>query len=533
MQVEVAIETNETKAILNFQRLQRFLAALPVTESIKKVKVTVWKIGSILERVQYTLLALLMAKKLLMCQKISLINHSECICAFDICFSRTLEFLPNLKTFKITRVEVKNLECVLGQLTNVKIRGLCSVSDILFKLNKNIKKLSLEHIVFNEKLAEFQKVFDTRCVLRINESTPDEAQQLLSTIEQKSAERGHTNLHELRPTKKSPFFVFPELRKLSLNKCRLTAVPKFVCNSKKLLFLSLRGNHITRIERNELPESVVYLFLQFNKIEFIQHVPLHLKYGDFSNNKLTKLPDTILFCSRLKGIMFTENNIISCLPQIRFYALRKQRFTCEDYIYEFRIDYINSFVANKETVDTRVSPRPLGNLYNDKQNIHSRSIQNSFFTSTMTLFWTVGWCPQFVTCGDKYIDAIIHRNCLDRTVHSILLVEYRELFLVIWTRILNEKVPALRQNMIDRLKQEVLEGQGHCFTGKLTRLVNSLVGFCPDIRIQISTPEQIYAKIQSHMARNGGRLDREKLTLELLEIEVPDDKIQEWLGSFE
>lgn len=528
MQVEVLIETDETRAILNFLKLQKFLANLPESESIRKIKVTIWKKGSRLDKVCQTIFGLLLAKRLLLCEKISVVNHSEAVCSFDIYLSRVGDFLPNLKTLKITRIEMENIDCVLGQLTNVKIRGCCQVPDILFKLNKNIEKLSLEHFHFEEKLAQHRDIFESTNYGAQNVSGKTE-----STVSDAQGHKVAIRPVQSGTTLKNLFFEFPELRKLSLNKCRLAGVPKFVRNSKKLIFLSLRANYITRVERNELPEYIVYLFLQSNKIEFIDHIPVHLKFIDFSNNQLTKFPDTILFCSKLKGIMASDNKILSCLPQRRFLAMRKQRFTYEDYITEFRKDYQNSFAVKEDTVDTRICSRPLRILYDDKQNIHSRSIQNSFFNSTMSLFWTVGWCPKFITCGDKNIDAIIYQNCLDKTVHSVLLIEYRDLFIVVWTRILNEKDPALRENMINRLKQEIMEGRGLCFTGKLTRLVNSLVGFYPDIRIQISTPEQIYAKIQHHLQQHEGKVNRELLTRELLEIEVPLSKIKEWLDSFE
>ena len=82
-----------------------------------------------------------------------------------------------------------------------------------------------------------------------------------------------------------------------------------------------------------------------------------------------------------------------------------------------------------------------------------------------------------------------------------------------------------------RLNDEMLDSMCKCFTGRLTRLVNVLVGFSEDIEINISESERISAIILSV-------LNREEMTDELKEIcrtklkeaEVEDSEIEKWLN---
>jgi hypothetical protein len=61
------------------------------------------------------------------------------------------------------------------------------------------------------------------------------------------------------------------------------------------------------------------------------------------------------------------------------------------------------------------------------------------------------------------------------------------------------------------------DAYGTCFTGRITRLVNSLNGFCPDIMIQINSTEQI-GTIMEIVKRN--LINKNKYSLELYRIEL-------------
>jgi hypothetical protein len=70
-----------------------------------------------------------------------------------------------------------------------------------------------------------------------------------------------------------------------------------------------------------------------------------------------------------------------------------------------------------------------------------------------------------------------------------------------------------------------------CFTGRLTRLLNTLVGFYDDIELQISDSEQITNIIMS--IKNKFPSDQEQLKdavrKELLDRQYSETIINEWL----
>ena len=58
----------------------------------------------------------------------------------------------------------------------------------------------------------------------------------------------------------------------------------------------------------------------------------------------------------------------------------------------------------------------------------------------------------------------------------------------VWARIIKSPNP---DEIAQVLNQEISDGLCMCFTGRLTRLLNVLVGFYDDIELQISDSEQI------------------------------------------
>lgn len=91
----------------------------------------------------------------------------------------------------------------------------------------------------------------------------------------------------------------------------------------------------------------------------------------------------------------------------------------------------------------------------------------------------------------------------------------------------------------ERLKIEIKDGTGMCFTGRITRLINVFTGYHPDIRINISGASQIAAKItatETHVLKTHFISDKdfwnvlEKALYEnLSEIDLSEEDIKEWI----
>ena len=76
--------------------------------------------------------------------------------------------------------------------------------------------------------------------------------------------------------------------------------------------------------------------------------------------------------------------------------------------------------------------------------------------------------------------------CDDSMEHTSFLITYSDLLIYVWSRII---ASANADEILSVLNQEISDGLCMCFTGRLTRLLNTLVGFYSDIELQISDSE--------------------------------------------
>jgi hypothetical protein len=116
--------------------------------------------------------------------------------------------------------------------------------------------------------------------------------------------------------------------------------------------------------------------------------------------------------------------------------------------------------------------------------------------------------------------------CDDSTQHCTYLITYSDLLIYVWSRIINNEN---KNEILKVLYQEISDGLCMCFTGRLTRLLNTLVGFYNDIEIQISDSEQITNIIIS--LKNKYEKDELKIELRkaLIERQYSESIINEWL----
>jgi DNA-binding transcriptional regulator GbsR (MarR family) len=125
-------------------------------------------------------------------------------------------------------------------------------------------------------------------------------------------------------------------------------------------------------------------------------------------------------------------------------------------------------------------------------------------------------CLQSLLC---YLD--------DKDIHSTLYLTFFEVFEKVWGRIIRSDFKA---DLIKRLDEEMMESECKCFTGRMSRLVNVLVGFFSDINITVSNNERIGAIISSVLkGRDLTDELKEVCRKSLKEAEIEDDEIAKWL----
>jgi len=304
------------------------------------------------------------------------------------------------------------------------------------------------------------------------------------------------------------FTSLTKLQTLSLCGNKLNVLPDYLFSSlTKLEILFLAQNELTFLPENIFASlgNLMVLSIANNRIitlsddifvSLVELQSLHL-----SDNKLTILPSSILNCRYMHTLHYTGNEIT---VDIRF-----QRF-----------------IERMQNYDNH-------DIFTDSQNIHASSIQTSTKQSINTLFkdpfdcskddiikecltWDIPCLSDLLT----YLD--------DTYVHSTLLISFYDVFVKVFGRIMSHPN---KMDIISRLDDELKESECKCFTGRLTRLVNCLVGFYDDITIGISDSERISAIILSTL--DGREMDDElkKLCIDKLKaIDIADDEINKWLS---
>jgi hypothetical protein len=172
------------------------------------------------------------------------------------------------------------------------------------------------------------------------------------------------------------------------------------------------------------------------------------------------------------------------------------------------------------------------NVYSDSQNVHTSSIQKSIKESINNIL------KDEYKVEEKDLHEYIHKlecypNLLEyfdnKEIHSELLINFYELFVKVLGRIIKSEH---KEELFKRLNEEMLDGHCKCFTGRISRLVNVLVGYYDDVFIKISDNEHISSIILKIL--DGNEINDDNIIIirkELQEVGYGDDIIDEWIKN--
>ena len=114
--------------------------------------------------------------------------------------------------------------------------------------------------------------------------------------------------------------------------------------------------------------------------------------------------------------------------------------------------------------------------------------------------------------------------------HSELLLTEQEIYELVMKRI-SQFDDVKKQEVEKRLYEELNDGRCKCFTGRITRMINALVGFDDNILIGISDNEQIMNIYD--MLKQQNKLTKENYRKELEERGYDEATISLWVDAIE
>ena len=294
---------------------------------------------------------------------------------------------------------------------------------------------------------------------------------------------GMNSLHELP----KEIGNLTQLTKLIVANNKLTYLPKEINNLKQLTYLSVSVNQLT-----ELPLEVCNM--------------IQLTDLDIYHNCLTMLPLEITMLVNLRRFFYTSNMIENLLNPIIQRFLQK-------------FDKINQYT-----------------IYNDNQNIHNSSIQQSIRESIFNLMkhykndYQLNYLENDILTTETK-NALVEYSSSPE-VHSILNINFEELLKAVFIEIDNYAQD--KDSILKIMNQEMTDSICKCFTGRLSRLINCLSGFSDKVSIKISNNEEI-SNIIITLKNKIIDIDKLKQAIvdELVERGYEMDAINEWLMYIE
>ena len=265
----------------------------------------------------------------------------------------------------------------------------------------------------------------------------------------------------------------------------------------------------------------------------MQYCPL-LKKIYCSSSSVSDL-SPLQYCTQLQ-VLHCSNNSVSSLSPLQHCSLLEEVYCHNTHISDLspivhciqlcHISYTDcpiEFVPVQIRRITERNRRADTNVYTDSRSVHNHSIQQSLIKSVNYLSNTV-----------KIKDTEIPKSLQSNEIHSVLNITLSDCYKLVHSRILKFDNEEVQKELFKRLNEEVVDGESMCFTGKFTRLVNTLVDFDENIRLDISQNEQISVIILNEKQKlnpydKETHINAVRTLLNELNI---DEKIQdEWINE--
>lgn len=328
---------------------------------------------------------------------------------------------------------------------------------------------------------------------------------------------------------------------ISIQSCRLTNIPKdFFMKFKDLESLNLQNNCIENMI--DLPPNLTYFNISYNKLKEFRYDAInniHLEYIDVKYNYIKEYP------------------IILNMPEdlIIDYKGNNQE-------YDRLNGKINPYI--NRGINQNVNRNAKQNIIN-ATNVHETTIQSNTHKSIEYLLSTIDndndkfKYDSLYMLGiiDTYREIIINEmTCMKKLFgnHGNLILNYKKLLEYydelphniiydysndksctmsqilerIWV-IAKNKTEENKKSIICNLIIQIEDGEKHCFVGKFTRVVSSLVSFDENIKIEISFPIR-FANFVDLMKKNN-TYTKDNFNRFINDSELEDNEKNKWLDS--
>jgi hypothetical protein len=343
------------------------------------------------------------------------------------------------------------------------------------------------------------------------------------------------------------------VKKINLAHNKLTSFPEWITDMTELEEIDIRNNQIkslpdgleklTKLKVLQVSSNLLDKFppvlgklpqlkeLYLSQNEMTSIGPeigklVNVEKMTLSNNKLPELPAEMGEMRNLQTVCVRNNKLRTFPPQLANLT-RLTGFTHSDN----EIEYIPP--PFQRLLD-RVNQRHGNQVYHDSQNVHNSDVQRSFLATLQKLFGTKPELNLEQTINEILDNPVLTEKSKKaiadftsiKEVHSVANVSYGDLLTAVWDRV--RKNPA-KDEICKVMNSDLNDSICVCFTGRITRLVNALNGFDPDVVIQISSNEQLSNLVLKIRNQYKEVEDQKKALVEdMKERGFGQDEIDEW-----
>ena len=306
-----------------------------------------------------------------------------------------------------------------------------------------------------------------------------------------------------------------KLQHLFLDNNQLTQIPPEIGQLQQLLNLNLSYNQLTQI-----PFGLLCLPPEIGQLQQLRTLSL-------SYNQLTQIPPEIGQLQQLQTLILSNNQLTE-LP-----------FT----IINLRLEYINISNNPLENIYPPITrwihniqnrSKTSQNVYQNKQSVHDHNIEkttNESIINFLTSFKYQKTQNLEILINDLNISItskqLLLNYSLEDYIHSVLQMKYSEILEPVLYFIINHEH---KEELLKILDQEIIESQGKCLQGRISRTINILNGYHDSVKIKISDNEQISNLIITLQNKFNNLFElKDNFIKEMIERNYNKEIIDEWI----
>ena len=299
----------------------------------------------------------------------------------------------------------------------------------------------------------------------------------------------------------------------------LTNLTHFYCSNNQLISLpSELGNLINLTDFYCCSNRLTSLVSELGNLK-------HLTTLNCSINRLTSLNSELGNLTNLTYLDCSYNRLKS-LPSELGNLTQLVIFRFGDNLFEYVPPNVLRLIERK---------RIFHNIYNDSQSVHDSSIQKGVKESLQKLLSKKPvltkermWEYLFSRLSPESISLLLEYS-ESSDIHSILGITFSEALIVVVSTIYQNPN---QDEILKILNTEILDSECKCFTGRISRLVNSLNGYDDRVNIQISENDQLGTIISllGEFEPYDPEIHKNKAREELLSRGYPKETIEEWIN---